>query len=93
MLFLVVVIDCYTRQIVGWTLDRRCRASEWVAAVRQALEGQGLTEKLESGFLVLRSDNGAQPCAKRFVEFLGQRELQPNTPVTTPRMIMLMSNE
>lgn len=76
MLFLVVVIDCYTRQILGWTLDRRCRASEWVAAVRQALEGQGLAEKLESGFLVLRSDNGAQPCAKRFVEFLGQRGIQ-----------------
>ena len=26
--------------------------------------------------LVLRSDNGAQPCSKRFVEFLGQRGIQ-----------------
>jgi putative transposase len=48
-LFLVVVIDCYTRQILGWTLDRRCRASEWGAAVRQALDGQGLAEELELG--------------------------------------------
>jgi len=55
-LFLVTVIDCCTRQIVGWTLDRRCRATEWIAAG-----------------LVLRSDNGAQPCSKAFVEFLGRR--------------------
>ena len=27
-LFLVVIIDCFTRQIVGWTLERRCRASD-----------------------------------------------------------------
>ena len=30
-LFLVVVTDCFTREIVGWTLDRRCRAAEWVS--------------------------------------------------------------
>ncbi len=42
-LYLVVVIDCYTRKIVGWTLDRRCRASEWVSALRMGLESQGLT--------------------------------------------------
>lgn len=33
-LFLVTVIDCRTREIVGWNLDRRCRASEWTSAVR-----------------------------------------------------------
>jgi len=74
-LFLVTVIDCCTRQIVGWTLDRRCRASEWVAALRMALDGRGLLEKAEAqaAGLVLRSDNGAQPCSKAFVEFLGRR--------------------
>jgi putative transposase len=71
-LFLVVIIDCFTRQIVGWTLERRCRAGEWIAAVRQALEGRGLASERLEGSLVLRSDNGAQPCAKRFVEYLGK---------------------
>jgi putative transposase len=70
-LFLVVVIDCYTRRIVGWTLDRRCRAGEWVAAVRMALEAQQLFgNPTACHLLTLRSDNGAQPCSKAFTTFL-----------------------
>lgn len=71
-LFLVVVIDCCTREIVGWTLDRRCRASEWLNAVRVAQEERELTTKDACAELVLRSDNGAQPCSKKFVEYLGK---------------------
>ena len=70
-LFLVMVTDCFTREIVGWTLDRRCRALEWISAVRQALDRRGWTQKEDLAGLVLRSDNGAQPCSKRFVEYLG----------------------
>jgi len=69
--FLVMVVDCYTREVVGWTLDRRCRASEWVSAVRMALEARGLVTKEACRKLTLRCDNGAQPCSKRFVEYLG----------------------
>ncbi|MGH9401592.1 MAG: DDE-type integrase/transposase/recombinase [Terriglobia bacterium] len=72
LLFLVVVMDCYTRQIVGWTLDRRARASEWVAVVRMALDQRGLAERKLEGSLTLRSDNGAQLCSKDFVAYLGQ---------------------
>jgi putative transposase len=71
-LFLVLVTDCFTREIVGWTLDRRCRASEWISAVRMALEQRGLTSKEACGRLTLRSDNGSQPCSKAFVEYLGK---------------------
>jgi putative transposase len=71
-LFLVTVIDCRTREIVGWTLDRRCRASEWTSAVRMALEARGPDTKAACAGLTLRSDNGAQPCSKRFVEYLGK---------------------
>jgi putative transposase len=38
--YLTVVIDCFSRQLVGWTLDQRCRASEWISAVRQGLESR-----------------------------------------------------
>ena len=72
MAYLVGVIDCCTRQIVGWTLSRRARADEWASAVRMALESQGLTSKDDCCGLVLRSDNGSQPCSKKFVEFLGK---------------------
>lgn len=66
-LYLVVVIDCYTRKLVGWTLHQRCRATEWISAVRMALETQDLPKEK---VLTLRSDNGSQPCSKRFVEYL-----------------------
>ena len=75
-LFLVMVIDCFTREIVGWTLDRRCRASEWTSALRLALEKRGLTSKEMCGRLTLRSDNGSQPCSKAFVEYLGRTGVQ-----------------
>ena len=71
-LYLVVVIDCYTRKIVGWTLDSRCRAGEWVSALRMGLESQGLLSKELCRNLVVRSDNGSQPCSKKFVEYLGK---------------------
>ena len=71
-LFLVMVTDCYTRRIVGWTLDRRSRAGEWICAVRMSLESEGLTTKEACKLLVLRSDNGSQPCSKKFVEYLGK---------------------
>lgn len=71
-LFLVMVTDCYTRRIVGWTLDRRCRAGEWICALRMALESEGLITKEACSRLTLRSDNGSQPCSKKFVEYLGR---------------------
>ncbi len=74
-LFLVTVIDCGTREIVGYTLDRRCRAGEWTSALRTALESRGLMDKAacKELDLVIRSDNGSQPCSKKFVEFLAGR--------------------
>lgn len=71
-LYLIMVIDCYTRKIVGWTLDSRCRAGEWVGALRMALESEGLTTKEACRKLTLRSDNGSQPCSKKFVEYMGK---------------------
>lgn len=71
-LYLVMVTDCYTRKIVGWTLDRRCSAGEWVGAVRMGLESEGLRTKEACRRLTLRSDNGSQPCSKKFVEYLGR---------------------
>ena len=73
--YLTVVIDCFSRQIVGWTLDRRCRASEWIAALRQGLEFCRLSDE-SCRDLVLRSDNGAQPCSQKFVAFLSQQGIK-----------------
>jgi len=69
-IYLVLMTDCYSREIVGWELSRRCRASEWVSAVRMGLEDRGLMSKEKVRGLTLRSDNGAQPCSKKFTEYL-----------------------
>jgi putative transposase len=35
--YLVSAIDCYTREIVGWTLSHRCRTEDALAGVEQAV--------------------------------------------------------
>lgn len=75
-LYLVMVTDCYSRKIVGWTLYRRCRAGEWIGALRMALESEGLKTKEACRKLTLRSDNGSQPCSRKFVEYLGRTGVQ-----------------
>ncbi len=74
--YLVVVTDCYSRKIVGWTLNNRCGAGEWISALRMGLESEGLTSKDACRGLIVRSDNGSQPCSKKFVEYLGRTGVQ-----------------
>jgi len=90
-LYLIVVTDCYTRKIVGWTLDRRCRAGEWVSALRMGLESEGLTTKELCGNLTVRSDNGSQPCSKKFVEYLGKTGVKGTCPIHSWRLKKAMA--
>lgn len=100
-LYLIVVIDCCSREIVGWALDRRCRASEWVSALRIALESKGLSSKEMCQGLTLRSDNGAQPCSKEFVKYLAKTGVQgeytgynsPNENAFVERVIRTIKEE
>ena len=69
--YLVAVIDCCTREIVGWDLSLRCRTEEALAALNRAVlevlpfgsRGMGLT---------LTTDNGTQFTSARYVETLHQ---------------------
>jgi len=64
--YLVVVLDWYTKEIVGWELSLRAKTSEWKEALDRALcrkfpcgvRGQGLN---------LISDNGSQPTSVAFM--------------------------
>jgi putative transposase len=60
--YLNAIIDCCTREIVGWSLELRCRADEAIAVVEQAVAVNGI----EPGELVLGSDNGSAFTARRF---------------------------
>ena len=69
--YLVSVIDCCTREIVGWDLSLRCRTEEALSALNRAVlevlpfgsRGTGLT---------LTTDNGTQFTSARYVETLNR---------------------
>ena len=56
--YLVSVIDCCTREIVGWNLSHRCRTEDALAAVEQAV--------------LHRLPAGTQFTSSRFLETLGR---------------------
>jgi putative transposase len=60
--YLNAIVDCCTREIVGWELSLRCRADEAIAVVERAVAAYGI----QPGELVLGSDNGSAFTARRF---------------------------
>jgi putative transposase len=67
--YLVDIIDCCTRDIVGWDLSLRCRTLEAIAAVERAVLEQMVDGSRHYG-LVLNTDNGTQFTSTRFLEVL-----------------------
>jgi putative transposase len=53
--FLNAIIDCCTREIVGWDLTIRCRAEEAIAVIEHAIAEQDI----RPGMLTLGTDNGS----------------------------------
>jgi transposase InsO family protein len=69
--YLVCVIDCCTREIVGWTLSHRCRTEDALAAVEQAVLAR-LPEGSREANVTLTTDNGTQFTSSRFLETLAR---------------------
>lgn len=69
--YLVSIIDCCTRQIVGWDLSLRCRSEEAVAALEAAVLDRLAAGPRGTG-LTLTTDNGTQFTSTRFIETLGR---------------------
>ena len=69
--YLVEVIDCCTREIVGWDLSRRCRTEEALAAVEQAVLNR-LPAGSRDANLTLTTDNGTQFTSTRFMQTLSR---------------------
>src|ERR1700740_2377035 len=69
--YLVCVIDCCTREIVGWNLSHRCRTEDALRAVEQAVL-ERLPEGSREETLMLRTGKGTQFTSSRFLETLGR---------------------
>jgi putative transposase len=60
--YLMAAIDCCTREIVGWHLELRCRATEAIALVELAVAERAIAQ----GTLTLGTDNGSAFTARAF---------------------------
>ena len=70
-LYLVSLIDCFTREIVGWDLSNRCRTQEAIAALERAVL-ERLVAGSRAASLTLTTDNGTQFTSTRFLQTLSQ---------------------
>jgi transposase InsO family protein len=79
-MYIVVVLDWYTKKIVGYYAGMECRGRHWLEALDMALNMQfpdGVREK----HLHLMSDNGSQPTSIGFMKVC--RELDINQAFTS----------
>jgi len=67
-LYFVIVLDWYTKKIVGWDLSLRSKAEQWIDALNQAVEKE-LTLGGREYNLMLISDNGSQPTSIKYENF------------------------
>ncbi len=73
---LAIVIDCYTRQILGWHLSRSAKATTAESALEQALINRyGTLGRVTTPFL-LRSDNGLVFTSRSYTRLLRSYGLQ-----------------
>ena len=67
--YLVVVLDWYSKKIVGYSLGLRSTSQDWLEALSKGINNQfcdGIKETAEQ--LNLVSDNGSQPTSERFMK-------------------------
>jgi putative transposase len=67
--YLHAIIDCCTRELVGWSLELRCRDDEAIACVEAAALARGI----QPGQLTLGTDNGSQFTSRDFRRHLSAR--------------------
>jgi putative transposase len=63
-LYLTVVIDCYSRRVVGWSMDSRIDAALALRALKMALHRRPYSD------LILHSDRGSQFACRDVAKFL-----------------------
>lgn len=69
--YLAVVLDAYSRRLLGWALEPHLAAQLPLAALRQALQSRAI-----SPGLVHHSDRGIQYCSRDYVNLLGDFRIQ-----------------
>jgi len=69
--YLAVILDAFSRRVIGWALGRTLEGELTLAALRMALSSRQI-----SPGLVHHSDRGVQYAATEYVDLLTQRNIQ-----------------
>ena len=98
--YLVIVLDWYTKKVVGWDISLRSRTSEWKRALDMAIDRE-FPEGVKGKGLMLISDNGSQPTSRSFIRdmaTLGIKQIftsydNPRGNAETERMMRTIKEE
>ena len=72
--YLQVVLDWYSKKIVGYSLTMSSKTSDWEEALSNAINRQfpkGIKDTLKTPLKIV-SDNGCQPTSERFMKFCSE---------------------
>jgi len=72
--FLAVVLDAFSRRVIGWALDTHLRADLATAALQMAIEAR----RPQPGTLVHHSDRGVQYACAEYTRLLDAHGIQPS---------------
>ena len=70
--FLAVVLDAYSRRVIGWELGRRLHASLATRALEMALQDR----TWQPGALIHHSDRGVQYASREYTKLLAEHEIR-----------------
>ena len=98
--YLVIVVDWFTKKIVGWELSLRSKALDWKRALEMAIEKE-FPEGVKGRGVKLISDNGCQPTATSFMKDMATLGIEqiftsynnPKGNTETERMIKTIKEE
>jgi putative transposase len=72
-LYLSMLLDLYSRRVVGWTADSHMRDELVLSSLRDALNDRG--PELDTSLLTIHTDRGSQYASDDFIEALDGRRI------------------
>jgi putative transposase len=72
--FLAIVLDAFSRRVIGWALEEHLRASLAISTLKMAITARNPV----AGSLIHHSDRGVQYACDEYMELLLAYEIQPS---------------
>jgi putative transposase len=72
-IYLAVILDAYSRRVIGWALDRTIEDDLTLAALRMAL-----SRRTVAPGLVHHSDRGSQYASNDYIDLLQEHKIEPS---------------